>query len=318
MSSIITHRLTRVGALLLVLGIPQLAGAAEDHRTQCKTFLDNAMAPLHLDPIQRLINQKHHGNSAIGSAEHALNHAEVAQKVAAVCGQVDLAAITAKPCWFVLNRRDFDPAEWCDVASKPLPLIQAAVLNHAKLVVSVVGESNIQSVAEFQEREGWLTFEGPATYQSRLHFADDAMGAVHDNIKELLGSVGLGTEALWSEQKTRLDTLRAEVERTAEDWPLPDNAGDNYSTDLVRAQVEQMHPDAEIEEAYLGRSNWKIHKNALGITLRRTLPGYVLFKLPDDPYCQLRSYTLTEQHTSGGNFQEAKGVAIGYVRFQDC
>ncbi|MEM7078709.1 MAG: hypothetical protein AAF513_08785 [Pseudomonadota bacterium] len=310
------HRLRFCAALVLLLGSPHLA--ANEHRNQCKAFLDSAMKPLHQDPIARLINQKYNRNSTIGDKAIALNHAEVATAVATVCEEMDIDMITSKPCWYVLNGREFDPAEWCDVASEPLPLIKAAVINHAKLVVSVVGDSNIQSVEEFQQREGWLTLEGPVTYRSSLEFSSDRMGTVNANMTDLLAAVGAAPDALWEEQKLRLDALRAEVERTADEWPIPDNEGENYSTDLVSAQVKEMHPDADIEDAYLGRSNWKIHKNALGITQRRTLPGYVLFKLGDDPYCQLRSYTLTEQHTAAGNFQPAKGVALGYVRFQQC
>ncbi len=79
-----------------------------------------------------------------------------------------------------------------------------------------------------------------------------------------------------------------------------------------------MHSEAHVYATYLSRASWKIHRNSLGVILRRTLPGYVLFKLPADPFCQLRSYTLTESYAGGGTYQKAAGVRFGYIRFQAC
>ena len=93
--------------------------------------------------------------------------------------------------------------------------------------------------------------------------------------------------------------------------------GDITDIDSLRNTMP-MHPDAVVEDAFLSRAGWKIHKNALGVVLRRTLPGYALFKLDDDPYCQLRPYTLTEQYSGGGTFAQASGVSFGYVRYQRC
>ena len=140
------------------------------------------------------------------------------------------------------------------------------------------------------------------------------------NVAEVLSAAGIedSEEALWGEQKARLDTLRGEVEKTAGAWQSPAKKADNYSTALAAGQIKEWHGDAQVHDAYLSRDSWKIHKNALGVPDRRTLPGYVIFKLPDDPYCQLRSYTLTEQYAGGGTYQKAGGVRFGYVRFQDC
>ena len=138
--------------------------------------------------------------------------------------------------------------------------------------------------------------------------------------KALLTAAGVtdAETALWGEQKTRVDALRNEVEKTAGIWKTPEAKLQNYSSDLVKKQILKWHPKASVRQAFISRESWKIHKNALGVTLRRTMPGYVFFKLPEDPLCQLRSYTLTEQYVGAGKFQKAKGVRLGYVRFQKC
>lgn len=71
-------------------------------------------------------------------------------------------------------------------------------------------------------------------------------------------------------------------------------------------------------ESWFGRGTWRIHRNALGVPDRRSAKGYVLFKLPEDPFCQLRSFTLVQQNIGGDSYQQAKGVRPGYVRFQSC
>ncbi|MFQ5486302.1 MAG: hypothetical protein ACE5DO_13345, partial [Desulfobacterales bacterium] len=140
------------------------------------------------------------------------------------------------------------------------------------------------------------------------------------HIDALMAAAGVknAEDLLWSEQKKRVDDLRKEVEKTANRWVSPEEKADNYSTKLARKQIQKMHPDAKVYKAYLSRASYKIIKNSLGIPLRQTMPGYVLFKLKEDPYCQLRSYTLTEQYEGGGKYRKAAGVRFGYVRFQKC
>jgi hypothetical protein len=297
------------------------AKAAEDAwRASCQDFQDRAMAPLHSEPMTRLILQALEGNQAIGSADMVQQHAEVAQSVAAVCADTDLAAMEAKPCWYVLRRAAHDPVQWCKVAADAPALIRGAVLNHARRLIGSVGSSTIQSVDEFRQSEGWLTFEGPVEFSRRFELGTSGNAAVMQNVSRLLASAGIDNaeQALWGDQKERLEALRQAVLETAPGWPMPQSQTDSYATALAEKQVRSMHPQAKIHRALISRGSYKIHANALGVPDRRTLPGYVLFELPGEPFCQLRSFTLTEQYSGGGTYQPASGVRFGYVRFQSC
>lgn len=298
----------------------QAATDKEAHRQQCVDFQARAMTPLNRDPMTRLINQLLHGNAGIGSPEGVQEHYRISQEVLGVCKSVDYQTLTATPCWYVLNRPDYDPVNWCNAANDAVDLIRAAAINSARQSISVVGSSTIQSIDEFTQRDGWLTLEGPVTFNDNLYFSHHGRENWMDNVNALMQSVGVDNaeDLLFAEQKGRLDTLRAEVERTALSWPLPANEADNYSTAFAREQTREWHPDADVKTAFLSRATWKIHRNELGVILRRTLPGYVVFKLPDDPFCQLRSYTLTEDYLGAGQYQQAAGVRFGYVRFQNC
>lgn len=291
-----------------------------NHRAECRKFLDSALTPQRRDPIMRLVLQMQHGNQSISSPEEVNQHAQVAADFDAACKALDLQLITATPCWFAGNDPAHNPQLSCDAAAQAPGLIKGAVINHARSSVAHIGDAHVQSVQQFNERNGWLTYEGPVQFKTHLEQGNAIPTAVKDNMRELLASAGLEgeEESIWVGQNDRLSVLRAEVEKTAGQWPIPADKGDNYSSEFARAQIERWHADAQVHKAWLSRGSWKIHKNALGAILRRTLPGYVMFKLPDDPYCQLRSYTLTEQYAGAGKYEPASGVGIGYVRFQSC
>lgn len=299
----------------------KIAKAAEDAwRASCQDFQDRAMTAQHREPMTRLILQALEGNQGIGSAEMIQQHAEVAQAVNAVCAGTDLAAMEAKPCWYVLRRAAHDPVQWCRTAADGPALIRATVLNHARQVIGSVGSSTIQSVDEFRQSEGWLTFEGPVEFDRRFQLDTSGNAAVMQNLSKLLASAGIenAEQALWGDQKDRLEALKQAVLETAPGWPMPQSQTDSYATALAEKQVRSMHPQAKIHRALISRASYKIHTNALGVPDRRTLPGYVLFELPGEPFCQLRRFTLTEQYAGGGTYQPASGVRFGYVRFQSC
>lgn len=290
------------------------------HKQVCKAFQDQAMLPLNREPMQRLIRQMQHKNQQIGSADQVHNHQDIAQQVVSVCESVDFKTLISQPCWYVVGRADFDPAFWCTAAAKADELIKGAALNSAKRNIEVVGSATVQTPEDLIQREGWLTFEGPVTFKEKLYFSSHGRENQMKHIDALMAAAGItnAEDALWGDQKKRVDALRKEVEKTAQSWKLPEEQADNYSTKLARRQIEKMHPGAKVYKAYLSRASYKIIKNSLGVPLRQTMPGYVLFKLKEDPFCQLRSYTLTETYEGGGKYRKAAGVRFGYVRFQKC
>ncbi len=201
----------------------------------------------------------------------------------------------------------------------PQRLIATMAINGAKSMVKSVGPSLVQTPQQFMTNEGFLTFEGPVSFNEQLTFSDEKFATQRQRTKELLSAAGVTDQSqVWSEQKARLDQLRQTVEKTASQWQNPANKGSDYSGKLASKQIKQMHEDANIQAVWLTRSTWKIHKNSLGVPLRRTKPGYILFKRDSEKYCQLKSYTLTEQYSGGGKYQVASGVRFGYVRFQTC
>ncbi|WP_169569300.1 hypothetical protein [Sneathiella limimaris] len=293
--------------------------AQREHAKLCNQFKTAAMTAKNRNPMLNLMLQVAQGDISLTSAEQISETRNVAGKVQAICEATDMQALTARKCYYTTTTFEYDPAKWCEAAAQGEPLVKAMALNGAKRLVGSLGSSLIQSPEEFKQRNGFLTFEGPVTYESRLTFSPEKLSNQRGAVEKLLVASGEeNTEKVWDEQKVRLETLRKLVDQTAGDWQLPSNKDSDYSGDLAAKQIKSFHEDAEIVDAWLSRESWKIHRNALGVILRRTRPGYILFKLEEDPHCQLKRYTQTEQYVGGGNYQKTDQVSFGYVRFQSC
>ena len=81
--------------------------------------------------------------------------------------------------------------------------------------------------------------------------------------------------------------------------------------------VKNWHPDAKVEDTWLGHSEWNIERTGLGFIENRWIRSYVLLKLPEDPYCQLHSTSVTEAY-DGNKFVQSSNMKTHAVRFQDC
>ena len=117
---------------------------------------------------------------------------------------------------------------------------------------------------------------------------------------------------------TAVAAFGKKVDRLAPTWRSLNKQGSDQPVKAARAQLRKSKRVGEVLKAYTTRAAWKIHKNALGIPLRRTRPGYVQYtsKLRK-PWCVSRGFTYTEQWT-GRRYQKVNGVRDGYTRFMKC
>ncbi len=101
-------------------------------------------------------------------------------------------------------------------------------------------------------------------------------------------------------------------------WDLPGCACAGPGCAAAKKTAAAWYPGTPIKAVRQNQPGWKVVQNDLGIPTHRYKSGFVLLQVKGDPLCQLRSWTVSENHQGGGRYQAATGAQIGYVRWQPC
>ncbi len=259
----------------------------------------------------------------IGNADEVKNWRAFASEVITACEAAG-PQVTQRKCKNAYRPED-EPASWCADIERAEEVIRAMVMADVTGRIETLTRYQVQSVDEFMEQEGWITKTGPQTFDGLFQPAAILNNVAKAEIEAMLGEIDLTLEDVSGELSAsagKMSELRAAVIQTAPDWELPNRAGENYSSAIAGNMLIKAYgggANIAVKDAWLSRTEWKIHKNALGIPDRRTLPGYAMVRVNADPegLCQLRSFTLTEQF-DGTGYQKAQSVKFGYTRFHAC
>ncbi len=296
----------------------------------CREFRKEVMTNKRMYSMMGLLGRAGHLSGA--SKGSLADIRERAKTVAAACAQPKYADVGKGGCdWLKrpAGRAQWDPEEWCAIAPKwqeiALGWARADIekeltsFDHRPLVSNKLEGS--QSLTFFARcvpnSEGWTDVERydacTLSEEMRAKFtAKYAQKFIDIEVEPETDDTTLAP----------LDNAFAEARRLIDEkaptWRSPTKDGSDYSVGLAKKQLRKWIKGARWKKGYLSRATWKISKNALGIPLRRTKPGYVLYQVPGERWCQIRSYTLTEEYSGGGTYQKAGGVRFGYQRFQKC
>jgi hypothetical protein len=288
----------------------------------CKTFEDDVMSRRNIRRMTLLLNDPTAENLQLESMSKLL---KTTDRIATKCAEPQYADIANSHC---SDNPIEDARAWCDIATDAKRIFRERI-TRPQPNWEIIAEERYDNEDELDSRDGWVSIEGPTTLAQALSF--DRMMYVNladfppSKQKKLFERLEITATDFdhYEDTLELIEELQESIEDGAEDWPeLPRAQADaeaDYGPPLAaRLITEQWHSDAQFIDSWYGRGSWKIHKNNLGVIQRRTLPGYIMFKLVEDPYCQVRSFTLTEPYSGSATFQQAKGVRFGYVRFQDC
>ena len=105
------------------------------------------------------------------------------------------------------------------------------------------------------------------------------------------------------------DKKVAEVEK-----PTPYDGHNARAEGLAKKDLAGV--GVSVRTSGLGRSDFAINKNSLGVPLDRTLPVYVLVARGDEPYCRELVYQYTETYAGGG--YAIPTVNLIQTRFVSC
>jgi hypothetical protein len=173
-------------------------------------------------------------------------------------------------------------------------------------------------------KEGWIGNEGAVTLKQLTTFPDEQKNKILDELKEYYDAAGLTFLRDLSIFKPIDDAYAAFAKAITELAPTlktPAGSGGNPSIGLARQVITGWHSRARIKRAFMVDKSWQLEK---GIKDRggsvqakpvRRMSGYILYQLPGEELCQLRSFDLRQYFT--GSWQKTEPY-MHFVRFQSC
>ena len=217
---------------------------------------------------------------------------------------------------------DANPEKICLLAERREAVMQKLASNEVRRFVQGVTRAFEESVAQFEARDGYLHIDAGLAAKG-FYEPDTLKREVAARFAELLAAAHVDAEAgLWADFDKARDALVAKADAAAASWKRPAKNGSSRGAGVAKKAFTR--GGNAVKAAYITRGEWQIIKNALGIPLRRTQPGYVVYKAKankgplDGKWCRGRSFTYKEQW-DGRRYQPSEEVSeLGYVRFEKC
>jgi hypothetical protein len=232
-------------------------------------------------------------------------------KTAKVCAKPEYAEI-GTACAHTTD----DEAAWCTAVSRGDELMKLNVMNLAAFHAKHFGAN--RTAENLAGKDGWIDIEGPTTWKA--YFSGEKLREVYR--KQLApmfaqaGMTDLDDSAVFGKLTTHLATLEARARELAPTWKLEGSPCTGVACAAARAIAPWYK--AKLRALRQNDAGWKIVKNGLGVPTHRYKGGTILLEVKGDPFCQLRSWTVTESYAGGGRFQSETQATIGYVRWQSC
>ncbi len=178
----------------------------------------------------------------------------------------------------------------------------------------------VKAAAEFEQFKGYIRIESvmglmalnhPAQYKKELN----------ERNAELFRIADLGQPAeLWNAFDAAHAAFWEKIEKLAPTWKRPPRKGGGAGAAAGKKTFKTLNKGNKVKAAYLTRAEWRIHKNPLGIPIRRTRPGYVVYKEKKNKrkWCTGRTFTYAEEYV-GRRYKKARTVKeFGYIRYEKC
>ena len=274
---------------------------------------------LYADPsdrhrIDRLValaggSQKEHWSSA----EEGTKHMAALARGAEICAKPEYADI-GTGCRYIVHGADDDKI--CAAMKRGNELAKLAATNFAAFHAANFkpGRTAENFAGQY---EGFLEIEGDTTWKKYF----DAQG-VREMYKKQIGPVfaqagvtNLDDSPVFVKITEHFTALEAKVRELAPTWKVPGSPCAGVACSVAKTTTRLYGTVLRLQQ---DESTWKIAKNDLGLPTHRWKAGFVLLQVKGDPFCQLRSWTVTETYAGGGRYQPTSNATLGYVRWQSC
>lgn len=214
---------------------------------------------------------------------------------------------------------DRDPVVWCMAAEKTTELF-------AQELSDFIAQSDeytvrtIKTPQQLQTSEGYFSDDLLKDWDQLLTMTDEKKDEILALYKPLYDELGVDmppADQLFAGRLAALKTLRDAVTDLAPTLKAPPAGKSHYGASLAKKRMQKRFRGAKIHAVYDTSADWKVTVNALGVPQYRDRGGWILLKVPGEPFCQLRTWGISEDWT-GSSYQRARGVRFGSLRWQAC
>jgi hypothetical protein len=205
----------------------------------------------------------------------------------------------------------------CTLPGRSAELMKRAVAN---VIAHHIKHTHPVTVDRFVHDKGWLQIDGFTSYTDYFT-GKQTREQLKKRIAPMLVQAGLDDTAaapLFDQLAADNAALEAKAKELAPTWDLPGDACSGAGCAQARGFVSQWYSGAPIRRFTQTQPGWKILTNDLGVPTYRERYGFALVQVKGEPLCQLRMWTLSEQHAGGGRYAAARDVSLGHVRWQTC
>jgi hypothetical protein len=214
-------------------------------------------------------------------------------------------------------------ASRCAESARTLPsraaeLMKRGVSNLIAHHVEHTGPSS--TLARFESYKGWLDMDGVIGWTAYLS-GKQLRETLDKQIAPMLAQANMtktDSDPLFDKLATEYAALETKVRELAPTWDLPGSPCSGDGCARARGFVAKWYAGATIKRFQHTKPGWKILTNEVGVPTYRERYGFALVQVKGEPLCQLRMWTLSEQHAGGGRYTAARDVSLGAVRWQTC
>lgn len=289
-------------------------------RQQCSDFDKAVMAPHRstFGPILKLADKR---EGVLGDPNQIKRLLALGKRVAQTCAEPRWKDVGKHGCRTMKLTKNTDPELWCAAAKDAKKHVATGVRNYVQRDLALAMRS-AQTSRDLKQKQGWIDQEAVTSWTAQTSLTAEAKQQRMKRYQAVYAAAGM----TWSENpawfvpfgryfKEREATLRS----LAKTLPMPPSGGKSlYSTAIIKKRVKKAHPGAKVKKVVMSPKGWLISKFPTGVPDIRRAHGHIMYKVPGEPFCQVRSFYAREKYRGGGKYQRANDVRWGYVRFQNC
>lgn len=217
-----------------------------------------------------------------------------------------------------------NPLIWCAAARNYKSLFKKAFQKHLANTVEHITK-HVMDKERLQRREGWISKEGAVTFKELTTFPQARKDKLIAEQKSFYAAAGLpfpeDTSSMFKKVDDKYAAFAQAILDLAPNWELPKKKGSFGAISKAKKVVKSWHSRASIKKAFMVQTSWQLSKGvkdskgSIHAKPHRSRAGYLLYKLPDEKVCQLRSFDLRQYWAGSWQKTEAR---MKTMRFQAC